>query len=558
MTIVKRFSAFITSAVLCFFIVMGSLSFFPTSFAVSPVYFSSEVPSISGFDYIFYVSYSLDGTSFLSLNYFNLEGSSFSPYPRVTFRQSSNRLPSFAVFRSNGLQNSFFNVTFLLDSNNSIIYDSAVSSDVPGEFYFSSTPSDVSFYSSSISFVNNSTFPSDIGSLVFSKFVPPLFSSPLFFDFSPFFFPELPHGYFDGNINVLDGSYNLNFPSSSIDGTVTPNGNSHYSYFLPDIDINGATDLSTGNGSYSFSYLNTGQITQTANPSQTIKLSTSEFDSVVTYKPSYKEDSRFRCWSAVVDSSYLWFVSDTRNKITGSMVSATDSEVNFQYVFKDNDTTNILYPVFAIVFSPFGEVVQTLSPTAGANGNTLSFSCSIGDLTQDDQSGFWSVDPLYHGYWFSQDSPPMQGIGGLKVADNKKVLANPVFGESAFQLNFLDSINSELQDVNSNLKSLQQSFSSDISNQTNAIQNMTAEPAVQPDTKQTMEYFAQSSVFNAPSTDDIFSSDISTGHYWEGVTWWSSKFNDIIISNDVIVAFTTAMLTLGLAVLIIGRRFSMR
>lgn len=393
----------------------------------------------------------------------------------------------------------------------------------------------------------------------------PISSIPLYWDYSPFYFPEMPHGYFDGNINVVDGTYNIDFPSdASISGAITQTGNDHYTWTWNHGTLywNGETVQGEHEGWISPDYQHqvypNGDITQTAYAKRLINLSLSDLDSVVNYSPAYNENSRFRCWSCVMDSSYVWFVSDTRNKITGSIVSVSSDEVTWQYVFSDPQGGNTIYPTWAIVFSPMGEVIQVLSPLNVANKNTYSLSCSIGILKQNQDSGIWSCDPLYHGFWFSNDSPPVAYISHLNVSENKKYLAIPVFGDSAFQLNFLDSINRGISDINTNIQSLQSAMQSSISGQTSDFQNMDAPSAPQPSTSQMMDYFSKESAFSAPNTDEVFSGDIKSGHYWDGVTWWSTKFNDIIVSNQVIVAFTTAMLTLGLAVLIIGRRFSMR
>lgn len=541
-------------------LVVGSLSFFPRSFALDDYVFpfsESDLPSVY-LNYPYYILYAFCNSSG-SYRFCLAYSDSPIGLRGYTASTGSNRLN---LYNPNSSSSVIYRIVWS-DTSDSWSTESS-SSLSPNQGLESSSTLGIPF-----PFLSSSgNVYSNIQSSGFSWsfFSPSVVSSiPRYFDFMPFYFPELPHGYFDGNLNVVDGSYNIDFPSNaSISGQINQTGNDHYTWDWDTGSLYWYGDTVQGqhegwiSPNYQGQTSPSGDITQTAYANRLLSLSLSDLDSVVTYQPSYNENSRFRCWSVVIDSSYVWFISDTRNKITGSYVSKTSDEITFKYVFSEPEPNNTIYPTWAIVFSPLGEVVQILSPSSAANSNTYTCSCSIGTLELDSDSGKWSVDPLYHGFWFSQDSPPMQGITSLSVAENKKVLANPVFGESAFQLSFLDSINTGISQINSNLLSLQQSISNDISGQTSSILGATASPATQPDTSEMSDYFMQNSVFNAPNTDDVFSGSVTSAPMWSGVTWWSTKFNELIVANNTIVAFTTAMLTLGLAVFIIGRRVKMR
>lgn len=552
MTMAKRFSLLLLAFALCAVMSLGSLSFMPKSSAVS--YADVEVP------YILSELVSSYSPNFVWLSYSSVNGS-VQPVVNLT------KAGSMSV-RRDGSSGDYGRVTFAsFISNVRLLLNSNIFvSDNYGSYSIRSLGFPVPAYSSGGGFtLQDEQYLNKFSYSFLPEPTPPISSVPRFLGYNPFFFPEMPHGYFDGNINVVDGTYNIDFPSNaSISGAITQTGNDHYTWTWNHGTLywNGETVQGEHEGWLSPDYQRQtppiGDITQTAYANRLINLSLSDLDSVVNYTPAYNENSRFRCWSCVMDSSYVWFVSDTRNKITGSIVSVTSNEVKWKYEFSDPQGGNTIYPTWAIVFSPMGEVIQVLSPTTVANKNTYNLSCSIGTLEHDDDTGIWSCDPLYHGFWFSDDSPPVANITHLNVAENKKYLANPVFGESAFQLQFLDSINLGIADINTNIQSLQSAMQSSISGQTSAFQNMDAPSAPQPSTSHMMDYFSKESAFSAPNTDEVFSGDIKSGHYWDGVTWWSTKFNDIIVSNQVIVAFTTAMLTLGLAVLIIGRRFSMR
>lgn len=548
MNMAKRFfSAFLAFA-LCAAMSLGSLSFMPKASAVSDFEFPfsvDDIPAIyKDYSYYFGLVYYSSSNYWLEVYYSN---SSFRvEVPSYNQKRLDISSGVAGRVRWDSSSQSFTNQAI---SGGNTIFTGGIGTPFP-------------FINQGVNFVAPSS-----AAFAYS-FVTPKQTIPKYWDYVPFYFPEMPHGYFDGNINVVDGTYNIDFPSNaSVSGQITQTGNDHYQYTLPDLDFGGGQDIdpsSTGAGNFSGSIYTPvggygyGDITQTAYANRLISLSLSNLDSTVTYTPAYNEDARFRCWSCVMDSSYVWFVSDTRNKITGSIVSVTSDEVTWKYEFADPQGGNTIYPTWAIVFSPMGEVIQVLSPTNVSNKNTYTLSCSIGTLEQDQDNGIWSCDPLYHGLWFSNDSPPVANITHLQVAENRKYLANPVFGESAFQLEFLDSINRGIADINTNIQSLQSAMQSSISGQTSAFQNMDAPSAEQPDTTDMMTYFESASVFDAPDTSSMFSGDIKTGHAWQGVTWWSSKFNDIIVANQTIVGFTTAMLTLGLAVLILGRRFRMR
>ena len=463
MTIAKRiFTAFCAFA-LCAAMSLGSLSFLPKSFAFSP-------PSSVTFDYLDIPS----GYSPVAItsSFDNISsGSSWNNYYLVFLVPSGTSIS----FARQWPSNSTYQFYLLASCSSSFTYYSIIA-DSSGHWTSSLSSRRSSSFSSSWQLLSgfnsailNRPYPSpdsifvssgSSSSSAVSGFFDISFRSPplghLFFnDFSPFYFPELPHGEFDGNINVVDGQYSIDL--GSVTGTSTNTGDTttfeHYQFNIPsvtsDFDMVHQSAYTTYDGTISTpAQTVTGQTTNTVHyvESGSVDINGS---APVSYQPSFNDNSRFRCWSCVMDSSYVWFVSDTRNKITGSIVSVTSNEVTWKYEFADPQGGNTIYPIWAVVFSPMGEVIQVLSPTTASNKNVYTLSCSIGTLEQDQDTGIWSCDPLYHGFWFSDDAPPVQGITSLQVAENKKVLANPVFGDEAFTLNFLNAINENITGLRS-------------------------------------------------------------------------------------------------------------
>lgn len=537
---------------LCAFVVMALevFSFAPFSFASSSD-FEFSVDYSTQFDNVLYLSNGSDCVCFA----FN---GSFSSFTFTNLRQGNSI--RFKVYPSSGSASSPLDVyTFTPSGSSSVITVTGSS------FYqFYSTPLDFPAFPCSAGYYSNinGVSTSNVSLYPISISFPSSNLNFSFFDYSPFYFPEMPHGYFDGNINVVDGSYSLDL--SNVTGTTSNSGDTttfeHYTFTVPqvvsDFDMVHQSQYTTYDGTItSPSYTVSGQTTNTVHYVETGTLDING-SAPVLYTPAYNENSRFRCWSCVMDSSFVWFVSDTRNKITGSIVSVTSDEVSWKYEFSDPNGGNTLYPVWGIVFSPMGEVIQVLSPQTVSNKNVFILTCSIGSLEQDSESGKWSVDPLYHGLWFSQDSPPVQNISYLNVGDNKKYLANPVFGDFAFQLNFLDSINDNLIGLRSDLASLQSAMTSSISNQTSTFQNMDAASGFDPtDVQNMLDYGSLESNYHAPSTDQLFS--VSGGTYTDGMAFWRDRMNELLYySGSPILGLTTFVMTLGLAALVIGRRIS--
>lgn len=559
MTFVKRLSLTLSAFIVMF---VGTLSFFPRSFAVSDI----ELPSLplnSSNSSYFVVGVLTSSSSNPTVYLFEFD-SRFNSSISITVNVSSSRFIS-TLSSGNGSPFTLYRSYYNLSSSSWVTMSSSTVGATVTRIVDFGPASGSSFIGrSNILFSGVSVSNSSSVSQTFSiDLASEPYLLPSFLSYSPFYFPEMPHGYFDGNINVVDGSYNIDFPSnSSLTGSISSQGMDRYTwtldndiYFYGD-NVQGQFEGWIDNGSIQGSGTPGGVISQTAAANRNISLSLSDLDSVVNYSPAYNENSRFRCWSCVIDSSYVWFVSDTRNKITGSYVSKSSDEVTFKYVFSDPQGGNTLYPVWAIVFSPLGEVIQVLSPSSSSNSNTYTLSFSIGTLEQDSETSKWSVDPLYHGVWFSNDSPPVQGLTSLSVAENKKILANPVFGESAFQLSFLDSINSTLDSMKGTLEQIAPSINQGISNQTSQIQNMDAASNFDPtDVQNMLQYGSLESSFNAPSTDDLFS--LSGGSFTDGMGFWRDRMNELLYySGSPVLPMTIFSLTLGLAVLIIGRRVS--
>lgn len=589
-------------------LVVGSLSFFPRSSAVDDFVFPfsedevlSRIPSSAVSCAVFAYSSVYQGNT---IYWFRIYWSDSSP---LTFYQSGSsyllRNASGALGYSSSTD-SWSTPTLTPSFNSSISWGSLF----PSSLSFNFSPSVV---------------PPTSFSYSFTEPVVPLTSSPKFFDYSPFYFPELPYGVFDGNyIAGFNGTQSLSLNFDNLTGTSTGSfsysesgsGSGTYSGSSTSSGgtISGGTYTGSGSltipsgtylGDYSGDNFNTGgsandtsegQIYMPNGSSASLPISTSgSFSGSVSgssgsesgsltitslsesgsgsvnigdtysgnvtgsfsYNPSYSDLARFRTWAVVSGTAYVYFISDVRNRITASLESVSDSGAKVRYLCKGDD--GVFYPCYCVTFNYFGEKVASLSQLP--NGFTVDFA--PGTLSHDEESGKWSVDPLYHGVWFSDQSPSLN-LSSLADTENLKWLANPVFGESAFVLNFLDSINSTLVTINDNLVSLTAAMQQSISNQTSAFQNMDAQPSPQPDTSNMMQYFADSSVFEAPDASGMFDNGLNDAPYWSGVTWWKDRFQELFVGNlpvqQVMIAFTTATLTLGLAVMIIGRRFSMR
>lgn len=600
MTLAKRITSFLSALAVCFAMVLGSLSFMPNSFALNVYSAGFEKPSNpSSPNWVSFVY------TYNSVKYFGI-GFSDDPLYFYQGRYIGNYTSGFRCLYG-PLSSSSFPLYSSNYTNIQIFYDLEI---------FESF-GDVSTY-------NGKTPPS----CSVDFFRPPL-SKSYFFNFQPFYFPQLPYGVFDGNVTVQDGHMELDL------GTVTSNSNGSITYSNSGTasgTYSGSSAGGTLSGTYSGSgsesgtnqsggsvYYNSGQLVSspifmsgdsyvysigpnysdslgnsanttihfdtssvgsyhgTINESGKITLNSSSgsesgtvsIDSIsesgsgssssstqykgkanLLYVPDRKETCRFRTFGMTAGAGYIYFTSDVRNKITASIESVSSSGCVVRVLSKGDD--DIYYPAFCNSISPYGHNVKSLAQMA--NGFTVNVEFAT--LEEEDDHLKPSLD--YYGMWFGDQFPTVSNLDSLPNDEDILVWANPIFGETATLVSFLDSLNSELKKVNSNLESLNQTVQSSISNQTNTLLNDVSDPADQPSTQEMMDYFGASSAFDAPDTSAMFSGDIKNGHYWDGVTWWSSKFNDIIVSNDTIVAFTTAMLTLGLAVLIIGRRFSMR
>lgn len=591
-------------------LVVGSLSFFPRSFALDSFGVGSVLPVSISSDKVVFEFSSSQAFWDTSLPWsFCMQSS--SRYMLCVYSNTSSpsisREPSGTVgfFNSGNFNYTywFFDLNFVCTSVNS------GSSHTNFNIMSGSVPS------------NSRWVTSDNLSNSSSNFIPFEFVEPrvpgksFYIDYSPFYFPELPYGVFDGNyIAGFNGTQSLSLNFDNLTGTSTGSfsysesgsgsgtysgSSSSYGGTISGGTYTGSGSLTVPSGQYgwyfgdNYSRVNNNDTSQgelyfdggqlgTVSTSGTFtgsvsgssgsesgsltitSLSESGSGSVnigdtysgnvtgsFSYNPSFSDLARFRTWAVVSGTAYVYFISDVRNRITASLESVSDSGAKVRYLCKGDD--GVFYPCYCVTFNYFGEKVASLSQLP--NGITVDFA--PGSLSQDEESGKWSVDPLYHGVWFSDQSPSLN-LSPLTDTENLKWLANPVFGESAFVLNFLDSINSTLVTINDNLVSLTASMQQSISNQTSAFQNMDAQAQPQPSSDELMDYFADSSVFDAPNTDSVFTGDaehiFSTGHIYEGVSWWTSKFNELVNDNAILVSYITTMLTIGLAVLIIGRK----
>lgn len=523
MTIVKRSSAFLCAVALCFSFVLGSLSFMPKCFAVDDYEFpfsQNEIPSnFSSAPYRFGFVWNDSGTYYLELYY---SDSPFSCSLKSWLVISGSSISRLVYSSHTNKWSSYFGNKFSLalrDVGSPLPFSSNIDATVVRDASFS--------YS-------------------FSR---PIAGKSYFVEFSPFYFPELPYGYFDGHINSIDGSFNLDYPSSSISGSINHNGFDTYSLTLPNTSGSGEFNFNdtTGIGSGSFNTSSgSGTISQTAVSTDTITLNVQ--DVPITYTPTYNEISRFRSWAVVSGSSYCYFVCDSRNTISGSLESVTGDKGKLRFSAVGSD--GVHYPFFCIEFAFDGTKLQTLQ--ALPNGFTVDFKG--GSLVQDSDTGIWSCDPLYHGFWLSDGCPPV--VLSSLSDETYKWLSNPVFGDDAFILNFLNAINENISGLRSDLTSLQSAMQSSISGQTSDFQNMDAPSNFDPtDVNNMLQYGTLESDFHAPSTDDIFSVD--SGTFTDGMGFWRDRMNELLFfSGSPALPMTIFSLTLGLAVLIIGRRVS--
>lgn len=391
-------------------------------------------------------------------------------------------------------------------------------------------------------------------------------SSPSF-DSNPFFvnMPQLPDGYFDGDILYDTTTYgiSLNFGglTSEESGTIHSEGLDRYTFSFPSttitdnyIDFEGYLESPyisgtttngssydtfagsiSGSGNNDEIYFNgsgdvelvqsggTGTISQTANGDDSYSGSTSYSGGVsgnIQASKDTLDHKRFRCFSCVFGASnyseYRYFVIDARNKI----YSTFNSDSSVLTIHADGG-----YPSYVIRFNLNGTV--------------------LGSATIPSYFG-WSAP---NGIWISDSFPPLPLGSSAKFRD-------AVFGKEALLFSYLHSLESDLNQIHTDIGSLQTAMQSSISNQTTAFQNMDAASGFDPTAVENMlNYGSLVSNYHAPSTDDIFS--LSGGSYTDGMGWWRDRLNELLyFSGSPVLPMTIFTLTLGLAVLVIGRRVS--
>lgn len=412
-----------------------------------------------------------------------------------------------------------------------------------------------------------------LGSLSFASTPSTTIDSPVYFDFNP-----LPVGFFDGDMTSDTQSITLNFNNLSDNESGGYYSNNDFDATIPQ-HITWTDNLNTLFISGSFydenmdSFIIPGSYYNTSGGAPNIDLASPRFASEgdfvtdgytvsidgsvngVTHSShdysgtvtgsvaeEWDTDKRWYSWWVAIGVGYVWFCTDARNTVNSYVTKVNDDQFTYNTYIDGG------HRAFCVICGLNGSVSRTVDNGPGTDGSLgrMSFASTLNSkelrVSQGSSNNNW-------GFAQSDYSPGLKGFGSL--TPGKTFLRTVLFGKDS--LEFL-----MWQQNHSDLVSLQQSIANNISSQTSAIQNMDAPSATQPDTSDLVDYFGKASVYDAPSTDSVFQSQISSSRYWSGVTWWTQRFNDLIVANDIILAFTTAMLTLGLAVLVIGRRVSTR
>lgn len=394
------------------------------------------------------------------------------------------------------------------------------------------------------------------------------------FNSEPFFvnMPQLPDGYFDGDILASDSGYTLSLDFSNLSSsdssyataegdvslTSESQGMDRWTITIPPTFENYSfTGSYSGQSSYDsngveysggdFSFTggtqsgtsSTASAVQTADGDEYITgygdnysiSGSSDFSGTVSGSISSNSDNtdhkRFRCFSSVLRVSsnirVLWYIIDARNTISSSLYQANYNTLRV--------TVYGGFPAFRFSFDSSGNFISSSSSSLAFN---FSFTNSYDDS----------------GVWFSPLFPPPS------ITDDSFKLRDCVFGKESLLFSYLHTLESDLTTIHSDLVSLQSSISNSINNQTNTLVNTNTAGNFDPTSVSNMlNYGSLESNFHAPSTAQIFST--SGGTFADGMTWWRDRMNETLFySGSPITGLATFTLTLGLAALVIGRRVS--
>lgn len=395
------------------------------------------------------------------------------------------------------------------------------------------------------------------------------------FNSEPFFvnMPQLPDGYFDGDILASDSGYTLSLDFSNLSSS-----NSSYATAEGDVSL---TSESQGMDrwsitipptfeNYSFTGSYSGQSsfdsngveysggdfsftggTQSGTSSTASAVQTADGDEYITgYGDNYSisgssdysgsvsgsitsssdntDHKRFRSFSFVrslvtpsgyTTNRYYWVVSDARNSINFYFGDNSTYGSSFTLAFSGG------FPSFYIGFDFNGSVTERV------------FNRNISQAVS--------------AVWLSNECPRPSSFGS-----STPVFRDAVFGKESLLFSYLHSLESDLTTIHSDLVSLQSSISNSINNQTDTLVNTNTAGNFDPSSVSNMlNYGSLESNFHAPSTDQIFST--SGGTFADGMTWWRDRMNETLFySGSPITGLATFTLTLGLAALVIGRRVS--
>lgn len=406
-------------------------------------------------------------------------------------------------------------------------------------------------------------------------------SSPSF-NYEPFYvaMPQLPDGYFDGDILATDSGYSLSLDfsnlssdysgSSSSSGSAQSQGNvsefitfpiyntrtndswtwsdgSVYNDEFDSWDVPGANASNGSGGMPSGTGENpTGQITgsSVSSPSGGGEISgygddyiynesgsesgSSDYSGTVSGTITANGDNsqhyRFRTFSCIESYNnsitYFWFIVDARCQISSCFGSSSSGRYNLTVSRSRDYFSHVFY------FSPSGAVINHITFTS------LTFATPV---------------------WISAGFPPPSDAPFIRQSD---LFRDAVFGKDTLLFSYLHQLDSDLNTIHNDLTSLNSSITNSINNQTNTMMNADAASGFDPTSVSNMlEYGSLESNYHAPSTDQIFS--VSGGSFTDGMGFWRDRMNELLyFSNSPALSMTIFSLTLGLAVLVIGRRVS--
>lgn len=412
------------------------------------------------------------------------------------------------------------------------------------------------------------------------------------FDSKPFFvnMPQLPDGYFDGDLLANGDNYQVSLDfgnlSSSNSSYATAQGDASYTSHSEGLDkysisfhtgpseyygewswdngslrdpnnniwspYNASNRQTNPNGEFDFyggSNDSSGTISQTANGDESITgfgddysvSGSSDYSGTVSGSLTSSKDTtqhyRFRTWSVVGSYSpveYFYYVCDARNTIRAVIDSSTSSSVT-TYRYRIYTTGG--YPFFRLRFNLDGTF---LSMDSGSS-LVVQFRSPTSTVTR--------------GIWFSDNAPTISEFPS-DFDSSGIYFCDAVFGKEALLFSYLHQLDSDLNQIHTDIGSLQTSMQSAISNQTTAFQNMDAASGFDPTSVSNMlEYGSLEATMQAPSTDDLFS--LSGGTFTDGMGFWRDRMNEVLyFSGSPVLPMTIFVMTLGLAVLVIGRRVS--